>query len=304
MNKGGGQMGENNQMRTDLALESTANRAEKLAGLVVDTRQEGGAEVTWVHVLSPEAQRRLGKPQGRYWTLSHPHLPLMTPKERMDIAGQIAQVLRILLPPEGDVLVLGLGNRRMTADALGDKVVSGMMVTRHLQQENLRGVCAVSPGVLGVTGIETAEAALGLAEKIHPAAVIVVDSLAAMATSRICTTVQVTDTGIHPGSGVGNHRKAITAETMHIPVIAIGIPLVVYANTIVRDALTRMIASENADQAEDMADALCRSLSDDLVVTPRGIDELVQGLADMLALAINSALQPTLTMEDIAACLH
>jgi len=200
--------------------------------------------------------------------------------------------------------VLGLGNRRMTADALGDKVVSGMMVTRHLQQENLRGVCAVSPGVLGVTGIETAEAALGLAEKIHPAAVIVVDSLAAMATSRICTTVQVTDTGIHPGSGVGNHRKAITAETMHIPVIAIGIPLVVYANTIVRDALTRMIASENADQAEDMADALCRSLSDDLVVTPRGIDELVQGLADMLALAINSALQPTLTMEDIAACLH
>lgn len=293
-----------NQFRTDLAMERTVAPGVHGEGLMVDTQYRDGAEITWVRVLNQQAAARLGKPEGCYWTLTHPRLPDMLPEERMAIAAEVAQVLRILTPPQGDVLVLGLGNRRMTADALGDRVVSGMLVTRHMQDNGLRSVCAVSPGVLGVTGVETAELALGLTQQLKPAAVVVIDALAAMETSRICTTIQITDTGIHPGSGVGNHRKAINAETLHVPVIAVGIPMVVYASTIVRDALEKILHHEAGDQARCVADQLTAQVQDDLVVTPRGIDELVQGLADMLALAINSALQPNYTIEELSHYLH
>lgn len=210
--------------RTDLAMERTVRPGGMGEGVSVHTQQQAGAEVTWVRVSSEKAAERLGKAQGLYWTLTHPKLPHMLPEERMDIAREVAQMLRMMLPPQGDVLVLGLGNRRMTADALGDRVVSGILVTRHMQEERLRSVCAVAPGVLGITGVETAELALGLAERVKPSAVIVVDALAAMETAHIGTTIQLTDTGIRPGSGVGNHRKGITAETMHVPVIAVRYP--------------------------------------------------------------------------------
>ena len=293
-----------NGFRTDLAMERTVI-PEGLTGVTVDTQERDGAEITWVRIDTPSAAAKLGKPQGCYWTLTHPRLPMMLPEERFAIAAEASQVLRILLPPEGDVMVLGLGNRRMTSDALGDRVVSGVMVTRYMKEERLRSVCAMSPGVLGVTGVESAELALGLTRQLRPAAVIVVDALAAMETSRICTTIQITDTGIHPGSGVGNHRKGITAETLKIPVIAVGIPMVVYASTIVRDALEKIMAKEaGGEDAHLMAEKLTSSIQDDLVVTPRGIDELVQGLADMLALAINHALQPDFTMEELCRCLH
>ena len=293
-----------NGFRTDLAMERTAV-PQGLNGVCVDTQERDGAEITWVRIDSASAAEKLGKPQGCYWTLTHPKLPEMLPEERIGIAAEAAQVLRILLPPEGDIMVLGLGNRRMTSDALGDRVVSGIMVTRHMKEKRLRSVCAMSPGVLGVTGVESAELALGLTRQLHPAAVIVIDALAAMETSRICTTIQITDTGIHPGSGVGNHRKGITEKTLQVPVIAVGIPMVVYASTIVRDALEKIMAKEaGGEDAHLMAEKLTSSIQDDLVVTPRGIDELVQGLADMLALAINSALQPAFTMEELSRCLH
>ena len=277
--------------RTDLAMERTVRPGGMGAGVSVHTQQQAGAEVTLVRVSSEKAAERLGKAQGLYWTLTHPKLPHMLPEERMDIAREVAQMLRMMLPPQGDVLVLGLGNRRMTADALGDRVVSGILVTRHMQEERLRSVCAVAPGVLGITGVETAELALGLAERVKPSAVIVVDAL------------QLTDTGIRPGSGVGNHRKGITAETMHVPVIAVGIPLVVYASTIVRDALADMMQRESGD-AQALAEQLTSGYPRDFVVTPRNIDELVAGLADLLALAINSALQTNLEMEELSHCLH
>ena len=148
--------------RTDLAMERTVRPGGMGAGVSVHTQQQAGAEVTWVRVSSEKAAERLGKAQGLYWTLTHPKLPHMLPEERMDIAREVAQMLRMMLPPQGDVLVLGLGNRRMTADALGDRVVSGILVTRHMQEERLRSVCAVAPGVLGITGVETAELALAL----------------------------------------------------------------------------------------------------------------------------------------------
>lgn len=290
--------------RTDLAIEHTVEPGMQDRDLMVDTQYRNGAEITWVRILSPAAAQRIGKPEGCYWTLTHPRLPDMLPEERISIAEEAAQVLGLLLPPTGDVLVLGLGNRRMTADALGDRVVSGILVTRHMEDTQLRGVCAVSPGVLGVTGIETAELALGLTQRLRPCAVVVVDSLAAMETNRICTTIQITDTGIQPGSGVGNQRKAINAQTLHVPVIAIGIPMVVYASTIVQDALERIIRPEAGDEARAIAEQLTQAVQDELVVTPRSIDELVQGLADMLALAINCALQPSMTIDELAMYLH
>lgn len=289
--------------RTDLAMERTTCPDGLGEGVSVHTQRQAGAEVTWVRVATQKAAERIGKAQGLYWTLTHPELPKMLPEERMQIAREVAQMLRLMLPPKGDVLVLGLGNRRMTADALGDMTVSGILVTRHMQEENLRGVCAVAPGVLGVTGVETAELAKGLAERVKPAAIIAVDALAAMDSYHIGTTIQLTDTGIRPGSGVGNHRKGITAETMHVPVIAVGIPLVVYASTIVRDALADIMAQES-DDAQTLAEQLTRHTPRDFVVTPRNIDELVAGLADLLALAINAALQTNLTMEELSQMLH
>ena len=291
--------------RTDLAMERTVQPDGLGDGVNVTSQRQGDMETTWVRIDTPEAAKRLGKAQGVYWTLTHPRLPSLEPEERMTIAKEVSQMLRLLLPPQGDVLVLGLGNRHMTADALGDRVVSGVLVTRHLSDKRMRGVCAMAPGVLGITGVETAELALGLTQKLKPSAVLVIDALAAMETSHICTTIQLTDTGISPGSGVGNHRQGINAEWLQVPVIAIGIPMVVYASTIVRDALKRILAKESTiEQAETMADELAAGSVGDFVVTPRNIDELVQGLADMLALAINTALQPDFTMEELSHYLH
>lgn len=291
--------------RTDLALERTVQPGGMGDGVHVDAQRNGDMEITWVRIDTPEASKRLGKAQGVYWTLTHPQLPSLSPEERMGIAKEVSQMLRLLLPPQGDVLVLGLGNRHMTADALGDRVVSGVLVTRHLKDQRMRSVCAMAPGVLGITGVETAELALGLTQKLKPSAVLVIDALAAMETSHICTTIQLTDTGISPGSGVGNHRQGINAEWLQVPVIAIGIPMVVYASTIVRDALRKILAKESTvEQAEVMAEELAAGSVGDFVVTPRSIDELVQGLADMLALAINTALQPEFTMEELSHYLH
>ncbi len=294
-----------NGYRTDLAMERTVYPGGMGDGVNVNTQRNGEMETTWVRIDTPQAAERLGKAQGVYWTLTHPRLPSLSPEERMEIAKEVGQMLRLLLPPQGDVLVLGLGNRHMTADALGDRVVSGVMVTRHLQEKRMRSVCAMAPGVLGITGVETAELALGLTQKLKPAAVLVIDALAAMETSHICTTIQLTDTGISPGSGVGNHRKGIDAQWLQVPVIAIGIPMVVYASTIVRDALRRILSKESTEEAADtMAAELANGSIGDFVVTPRSIDELVQGLADMLALAINAALQPEFTVEELSHYLH
>lgn len=293
--------------RTDLAMERTVYPGGTGEGVSVQTQLEGDAVITWVRIYTAAAAKRLGKAEGTYWTMMHPDLPNLTPEDRIQIARQVAQTLRIMLPPHGDVLVLGLGNRRMTADALGDRVVSGILVTRHMTKNtpSLRGVCAMSPGVLGVTGVETAELALGLVERLKPSAVLVVDALAAMETDHIGTTIQLTDTGIHPGSGVDNHRLGITQETLHVPVVAMGIPMVVYASTIVRDALKSILSAEKDEsEAYEMAAHLVSRTQTDLIVTPRNIDELVAGLADMLALAINSALQPSCSIDELTHLLH
>lgn len=291
--------------RTDLAMESATALTGLPEGVAIDRETAGESQITWVRISTDAASQRIGKPCGNYWTLTRGDLPMLPPDKRMDVAQRVAEVLRMLLPPRGSVLVLGLGNRRMTADALGPRTVDGVLVTRHMEDERLRSVCALSPGVLGVTGIETAELAQSLAERLKPDAIIVIDALAAMETSHICATIQVTDTGIRPGSGVGNHRAEISRETMHTPVIAVGVPMVVYASTIVRDTLERLIAAEApSEDAEDLAAQLAQVAPEDMVVTLRDVDEQVQGIGDLLALAVNAALHPSMGMEALSHHLH
>ncbi|MBR3105952.1 MAG: GPR endopeptidase [Clostridia bacterium] len=305
------------QIRTDLAMESRET-VRGLAGVAAHSLRRGHVEEIHVRIETEEAARALEKARGTYITLAHPGLAACPAEERREMARAICEGLRNLLPPSGDLLVVGLGNRRMTADALGSRVLEDLLVTRHLKDipaENglcgrLRGVCAVAPGVLGVTGLETAEAVQGIVEHVRPAAVIAIDALAARESSRICTTVQITDTGIRPGSGVGNHRAGLTKETLGVPVIAIGVPMVVYASVIARDALSLLLEdigmdeSEHAQAMDTLIDKLSREGMGELVVTPREVDELVGKVGRIVADGLNLAFQPGLSEEEIELLSH
>ena len=298
--------------RTDLAMETIGENGESIDGVHVRTRQADGIRYTRIRIMQERAAEMLGRQRGEYITLECGDLPHCDAHRRDVLARMMAIDLKRMLPPQGEVLVVGLGNRNVTADALGTRVVERMLVTRHLHQAmveelqgKLRGVSAIAPGVLGLTGIETAELCRGLVQHVKPCAVVAIDALAAYETQRICTAIQITDTGIQPGSGVGNHRLGLTQETLGVKVIAVGVPMVVYASTIARDAMSRLIASSGAyapGEAEEAEKLLRRSTEEflgSMVVTPREIDELVMNVASLLADGLNRALQPAIAAEDL-----
>ncbi len=304
-------------VRTDLAMESAGCYTGDKSGIRVDNWEEGDISRTTVTIDSEEAACRLGKQCGTFVTICCDRLPKGGADLRRRVAELLSDALNDMLPESGEILVIGLGNRRVTADALGARVVENTLVTRHLRQNvpedlkgRLRSVCAVSPGVLGVTGMETAEMVRGIVEHVRPAAVIAIDALAAMETGRICTTVQITDTGISPGSGVGNHRLGLTPDTLGVPVIAIGVPMVVYAATIAKDALAillrdlQMPSSDHMDAVDALTDKIYAHSLGEMVVTPREVDELVGNLAEVLSLGINMALQPQLSGDEIPILMH
>ncbi len=304
-------------VRTDLAMESAAAASGDKSGIRVDNWEEGSVSRTTVIIDTEEAACRLHKRRGTFVTIMSDELPKCGAELRKRVAQLLCDTLAGMLPESGEVLVIGLGNRHVTADALGAQVVENTLVTRHLQKNvpealkgRLRSVCAVSPGVLGITGMETAEMVRGIVEHVRPCAVVAIDALAAMETARICTTVQITDTGISPGSGVGNHRLGLTEETLGVPVIAIGVPMVVYAATIARDALSillhdlKMPSGEHMDAVDALADKIYAHSLGEMVVTPREVDELVGNLAQVLAMGINMALQPKLSGEEIPILMH
>ena len=283
----------------------------------VRTHQIGGVTHTRIRIEDENAAELLGRRRGEYITVECRDLPRCDARKRELLARMLALGVRGMLPPEGEVLVVGLGNRNVTADALGTRVVERMLVTRHLQQTlaselrgRLRGVSAIAPGVLGITGIETAELCRGLVRHVRPQAVIAIDALAAYETDRICTTVQITDTGIQPGSGVGNHRLGLTEETLGVKVIAVGVPMVVYASTIARDAMARLIRDYGMlePEREHAADTLLHQVTEgflgEMVVTPREIDELVLNVASLLSDGLNQALHPSLDTETLHSYLH
>ena len=292
---------------TDLALEARG-----------DAPQEGeklpyGIERTVVNIHTQQLAQELGRPMGTYVTLSCPQTMTIALDTRRALSREVGKEIRQMLPKNAQcVLVAGLGNRSVTPDALGPRTAERVLVTRHMRaclpedvSSRLSSVCALSPGVLGVTGVETAEALRALAEHVRPDAVIAVDALAARSSLRICSTIQIADTGIAPGSGVGNHQKALTQKTLGAPVIAVGVPMVVYASTIAGDALGDLIRMDGGSDADEETLSACveRVVSQrlgDLIVTPREVDALVERMAGILAEGINMALHPDLDEQEIA----
>ena len=270
---------------TDLAVEAAGGEL-----------REGGLSRTVVKVEDEASARRLGRPMGTYVTLACEQALTVSLETRRALAAELAKTLRGMLP-EGmkTALVVGLGNRSVTPDSLGPRTAERVLVTRHI------GDCAAGPGVLGVTGMETAEILRGMVAHVRPDAVIAVDALAARSSKRIASTIQIADTGITPGSGVGNHRKALDRETLGVPVVAVGVPLVVYASTIAADALCAL--GEGEVEEERIAACVERVVSEklgEMIVTPREVDALVERMAGVLADGINQALHPRLSRDEIA----
>ncbi|MGI5878194.1 MAG: GPR endopeptidase [Christensenellales bacterium] len=312
-------------IRTDLALEAREiledRSASQIPGVEADiNRDDRDITITRVRVTSNAGETALGKPRGIYVTLEAPNLRDRDPVLEERVSYCLARELKPLLPPidrNFSALVVGLGNWNITPDALGPRVVSKMMVTRHLLKvipdqvdERVRPVCALAPGVLGITGIETAEIIQGVVEKVGPTVVFIVDALASRRTDRISTTIQISDTGLNPGSGIGNKRSTLDRNSLGVPVIALGVPMVVYATTIVRDALE--ILSREApgsgmpreETLQRMIDQVVAKKLGDLVVTPKEIDTIVDDVARILSMGLNLLIHDGVTIDEINRFLH
>ena len=306
------------QIRTDLAMESAgAMGGRELPGVQISEWETGGVTLTEVKIETDEGARLLGKPVGLYVTLECEGVKRRNVEARRAMSALLGEELARLLPDDNGapVLVAGLGNRTVTPDSLGPLTVDRTLVTRHLYAERpeltrrgMTPVCAVAPGVLGVTGVETSEMVRAIAQAVRPRAVVAVDSLAARAVSRVASTVQLTDTGIRPGSGVGNHRAALTAETLGAPVLAVGVPMVIYAATIARDAFGLLSKDDDSPEHEQALDAMAKELLagslGEVIVTPREVDDLVSDAAAILAGGINRALHPGLSEQEILTMMQ
>ena len=314
-------------VRTDLALEAqdliSRRTGQEVPGVMSETEQPRYATITRARVMTPEAERILGKARGNYTTIESQYLRSRSKEIDEELARIFArEFLRLApLPDNATVLVAGLGNWQATPDALGPRTIEYLTVTRHLHSlvpQELRGgmraVCAISPGVLGLTGIETGEIIRGVVGNVRPDLVVVVDALASMSTQRLGSTIQMGDTGISPGSGVGNRRMGINRESLGVPVIAIGVPTVVTAETIAMDAMDFMerqrggvsVPAQGTQQAMARRSYLKQMLSPyfgSLVVTPKEVDDLVEDLAEILAAGLNAALHPSIDWDKILTYL-
>lgn len=287
---------------TDLALERQEyHKKQTIDGVIFTKRQKKSVNITDVEVINEKGEAALNKPKGKYITLESPYLYHKTSMSE-EFAEVLALEIAALIPKDGTVLVAGLGNNDITPDALGPKCASMVFASRHLTKElqqnigleNLRSVCTLTPGVLGKTGIEAAEIIEGTVKKTTPSCIIAVDALAARNISRLGTTVQLSSSGIEPGSGVGNHRKAISGSSFGIPVIAVGVPTVVDGATMAIDILEKIGITDITNEIEKKL-----SGQNKLFVTPKSIDNLIESCAHILALAINKALQPALSLDEI-----
>ena len=307
------------RIRTDLAVETREmyKQAQKLDDEIpgVETTIDDSNRdivVTSVKIISDEAAEAMGKAKGEYITIDAPKLKLNDENFNEKVGDKLIEVIKQItnMKSTDTVLIVGLGNEKITADALGPKVISKVDITRHLLEyvpqymdPNTRSVCGIAPGVLGTTGIETGEIIKGIVEKIKPNLIIAIDALASRRIERIATTIQIANTGIVPGSGLGNNRNAITEETMGVPVIAIGVPTVVEAAVIANDALelyVEKLQSEarsnkelneliSKDNYEEIKSALMPN-DINLVVTPKDIDELIENIKEIIVRGINFAM--------------
>lgn len=287
-------------LRTDLAIEAHKISGEITDGIDVYERQCGTLKINRMNIRTEKASIKLHKPLGSYITIDG--LPLTDNfREVPQQVQAVSEEIRSLLPKSGTVLVIGLGNVNITPDALGPKTASAVLATRHITGElarstgldRLRSVAVLSPGVLGQTGIETGELIISLIKRLEPSAVIAVDALASRSLARLGCTVQISDSGISPGTGVGNNRLSLNKKTMGVPVVGIGIPTVVDAAT---------LASELFEGSEINFSQLKSAVSprgEKMIVTPSEIDLLIERASKLIGMAINCALQSQFSFEEL-----
>lgn len=298
----------NMEIRTDLAVEAANMHKEALDGVISESEEINGIKVERVRITTKEAAAAIGKPCGNYITITTRDLSDNDREEYEEACMRVAKELKGILNIEekAPVLAVGLGNSHITADSIGPKSVKNLLVTRHIKEmmpeevdESVRSVSALSPGVMALTGIETSEIIRGVTEKVKPEAVIAIDALAARSMNRLGRTIQIADTGINPGSGVGNNRRELSKKTLGVPVIAIGVPMVVDAMTVALDCIDACCA--NAAEKQTFVEAYKRMEPEnaDMVVTPKDVDSLSDRSAKIIANGINLALQSALSREDI-----
>ncbi len=278
-------------IRTDLAIEFAADKIKGLNGIESKCYTEEDIKISTVEVKTAEASNTLGKPKGKYITLeSNGSVNLF---ELGGLRGIIArEIKQVLGEISGNALAVGIGNITVTPDALGPKVAEGVLATRHISRQlaekiglsGLKSVSVLSPGVLGQTGMEAKEVIMGTISSVKPSVIILIDALAARDIGRLCNTVQISDTGICPGSGVGNRRSEISLETVGVRCVTIGVPTVVEASTLCFD----LTGHESRDH-------------DPLIVTPRDIDRLIERASKVISEALNIALQPEIDSEILMA---
>ncbi len=317
------------QIRTDLAIENREiyknERNEDSKGINLEKEENESYIITRIKGLNKEGSENLHRPIGNYITIDVPKLN----KSDEDLKDEISQVVAKEIKGLGKnkenskILIVGLGNWNITPDALGPKVVERVLVTRQFFvnynkeiDETVANVAALSPGVMGITGIETGEIIKGVVEKVKPDLVIAVDALASRKMDRVSTTIQISDTGINPGAGVGNNRMEFNENTLGVPVIAIGIPTVVDAATIVNDTLDLVIDSlkSESEEGSEFYNLLSKVSSEEkysliqdvlnpymknVVVTPTDIDALVDDLSIIVANGLNIALHPGIDLKDV-----
>lgn len=291
-------------IRTDLALEQKERfEAEKIEinGVVVEEEydEEKEIRITTVVIETEKGAKTMGKPTGTYITLEAPNMIMEDEDYHRNISEEIVKHLKNLIPVEKEeysVLVVGLGNQKITPDALGPLVVDNLHINRHLireygkyamDEEMVECVSAIVPGVMGQTGMETVEIIRGVVSETQPDFIVAIDALAARNFKRLSRTIQIADTGINPGSGVGNHRNAITEKTVGVPVLAIGVPTVVDAATIVNDAMENLISGLNSMERYDITDKIVAPHLNGMFVTPKDIDETVKRISYTISEALN-----------------
>lgn len=303
------------EIRTDLALEATERFTEEnveIRGVEIseDYDEEKDVRTTVVKITTENGARTMGRPQGNYITIEAPGLSMSDEDYHREISEKLALHLKKLihLEREQSILVVGLGNSAITADSLGPHVVDNLYITRHMireyglksmGKERMHRVSGIIPGVMAQTGMETSEIVQGIVAETKPDVVIAIDALAARSTRRLNRTIQITDTGINPGSGVGNHRVGLTEENLQVKVIGIGVPTVVDAATIVRDSMAHLLdALEETEQKEFLEEMISPHLHT-MFVTPRDVDETVKYLSYTISEGLNIAFsqQPESTCE-------
>ncbi len=317
------------QPKTDLASEAREIYREQdqreILGVSMDKQEIGDVSITRVEVLNDNGANAIGKPKGKYVTLESNGLRKADADFKDEMSRLLAKELKAVVPEKKNmkVLVVGLGNRDVTPDSLGPKVVSKVFVTRHMfkfynkdEDKDLIELSAVSPGVMGTTGLEISEIIKGIVDNSKPDIVIAVDALASRKVERINSTIQISTSGIVPGSGIGNERKALDEPSLGVPVISIGVPTVVDAATLTSDTIElvinafsqqtkvgsqfyNMLKELKKEEKYELIKEVLEPYSANIIVTPKGVDEIIADLSQIIANGINIALHPGIDLKDV-----